>query len=539
MTQAAEKSMLEAKIQKFLAVEVLGHGYGIPIESVKEIVYHTSLNPLPQTPDFVRGVSLIRNETMPVLDLNILLGKEEVTPIHNESCFIVVQLMSNNGKLTYVCLLADRILQTYKIDRDDVENIPKIDNQAIVEYVRGVARFDNNVYIVIEPAGLISPYIDKLSNYDVYQGNKNEDDQDTTAQKQNKNRLNNGAQATKYISVHVHTEEYAIPLTNVFQIVCINELEEFSDDDVPDFLTRASIINNKVIGIIRLKDILSKNKDDIHDVESEKIIDKEVVVIVYFEESMLGIIVDKIGHTYEVYEKIKKNSLCTDLVRDRVKSLGFIDSENGSIEVIEPGGLLIDSERSQFIDWIGCMEAVLNLSSLNDQEEELQQQKEKDNPLTQYAGSYLVVQVGEHLLGIKNDNIDEVLTFDQLIPLSNSPAWFMGLIDLRKNTYPVIDLHSRLDIPYEKNVNEKHKVVVVVKHQNNKVALHVLRVVNSSQINQKQLHSPEKSDLCLNRGSLFAIAELDMGLVHIVNMEKIISYEEISSRRLLEELENK
>ncbi len=114
---------------KFLALEVGGYGFGIPISSVSEIIYYTKINPLPQTPDFVRGVALIRQETIPVLDLNMLLGGDQETRIHHESCFITVQLEDSSGRLMQVCLLADRILQTYKVDNKSVGMPPVIGDE--------------------------------------------------------------------------------------------------------------------------------------------------------------------------------------------------------------------------------------------------------------------------------------------------------------------------------------------------------------------------------------------------------------------------
>lgn len=528
--------MNTARQQKFLAVEVSGHGYGIPTECVKEIVYHSRINPLPQTPAFVRGVTLIRNETMPVLDLNILLGKEELTVIHNESCFIVIQLANKSGSLTQICLLADRILQTYKIDSDDVDGIPQIDSRTIVEYVKGVARFDDEIFIVIEPSGLISPYLDEINAYEVYKGEQNHsleviEDNSNTVKKQKD-------QVNKYLSASVNAEEYAIPLNNVYQVVGKKDLEKYSDDDLPGFLTSATIINKKAVGIIRLRDVLEENENSKADDVETSDEGQEVVILVDFDDSMLGIVVDKIGRTYETHEALKQHSLCSDLNRNRIKSLGFIESDSGSIEVIEPTGVLLDSEKNEVQSWMGCVGRMLNMSDLHNKVNDKDEQKTANNPYAKYADSYLVVEVGEHLVAIKNDDVDEVLTFDDLIPLSNGPSWFMGLLDLRKSTYPVINMLLRLDVDeVVSHADEQHKVLVMIKNKGEKIALYVNRIVNSSHINETQLQSAEHSELYLNNEALFATAKLDAGCVHVINMEKIVSDEEISARRLLNELQ--
>lgn len=539
MGQSAELIQEESLTQKFLTVEVHGQGYGLPIESVKEIVYHSKINPLPQTPPFIRGVTLIRDETMPVLDLNILLGKAEITEIHSESCFIVIQLSDKAGMLTQVCLLADRILQTYKIDRNEVDPVPQVNNQTVVNYVRGVARIDSNeIIIIIDPAGLISPYLEDMHSYDIYKESKHNKSR-ITANKQDTEAGKKSTQVNKYLSASVNGEEYAIPLNNVFQVLGKNDLEKFSDEDVPDFLASATIINNKAVGIVNLKDVLTKTNQESGNTKSDdNVMNKEVVVLVDFDESMLGIVVDKIGKTYETFHDLKKHSLCNDISRDRIQSLGFIDSDQGSIEVIQPSGVLIDSERHQVKAWMGAVERMMNMSERHSNAGNQSEDKSELNSFARYAGTYLLVGVGEHLVGIRNDDIDEVLTFDELIPLSNGPSWFMGLLDLRNTTYPVIDLHTRLDIQEKVEMDENRKVIVMVKNQDDKIALFVDQIVNSSHITAEQCQGTEASELYLNNGALLATANVDAGLVHIVSLKKVVSDEEISARKLLEELQD-
>lgn len=531
MDQSKNTSNQLGSQNKFLAIEVNGYGFGIPIDWVREIVFNSKINPLPQMPNFVSGVALIRDETIPVLDLNILLGGRAATPIHNESCFIVVQFADSNGKLTQVCLLADRVLQNYKIDQDDLDPAPVLKDETIVQYVIGIGRVGGDIYILIDPVNLILPYLNSLGTYKNYV----EDCTEEAGSKDNQDDevFNLTNKKYKYLSVFVGEEEYAFPMSGVSQIVAKSELTGFDDDDMPEFLHGAAIYGDKPIAIVSLNEVVT---DNVKSVKGEHELNSlSVIILIDFHNGMLGIMVDRIGKTYETDKKLKQHSLCNDLVRERIKSLGFIDKEGSSIEVIEPSGVLSDSEQSQIQSWMGCIERMVEMTG---RVKNIEETEESLNPLAVHAGSYLVVQVGNEMIALQSSDVDEVLSYDNLIPICNGPDWFMGLLDLRQCTYPVIDLHQRLDIPYNEKTEESRKVLVMIKDEGNRVGLYVDRIVKSNYIHKEQLTGCESSTLVVKPGVLNAVAKIDIGIVNIINLKSVVGRDEISARRLLEELKN-
>jgi len=544
MQQALNAKNLKEGQNKFLAIEVNGHGFGIPIDSVREIVYYSSINPLPQAPGYVRGVALIRQETIPILDLNILLGGEEQTPIHQESCFIVLQLADASGKLTKLCLLADRILQTYKIDSDVVDTPPLIDNEEVVNYVLGVARVAEQLFVLIDPACLITPLLDNVKPYVTYNGSANASDVPELA-------TNNVASLTeyskksnnKYLSVFIDNNEYAFPLSLVSQVIDLSSLTDYVDEDLPAVLYGAATFMNKPLGIIRLSNLIAQtqNEQTTDNIEpateqrSDQDVTREVIVLIEYNRGLLGIMVDRIGHTYDNAGDLQQNSFCNDLDRNRIKSLGFIDKEDGSIEVIDPTSVLTSKEQLAVESWMSCIDRMIYMAEQKTASAESVQ--EEENQFAQFAGSYLVVQIGDEFVALNNTDVEEVLTYAELIPLKSGPEWFAGLLDLRQQTYPVIDLHIKLDVAPSANSQDDRKVLVMIKFAEQKVGLLVKKIIHSTHITLNQLQGTERASLVVKPAALHAVAELDNKLVHIINLQHVIKKEDISARSLLNELE--
>lgn len=542
MSSAQQISAIQDDQNKFLAIEINGHGFGIPISKVQEIVYHTSIKPLPQAPDFVRGVTLVRQETIPVLDLNILLGESQTTQIHQESCFIVVQISDKAGRLSQICLLADHVLQTYKIESTLVDIAPFIGDTVIVNYVLGLARIAERIFVLIDPMEIITPYLDVVHPYQ-----ENNETKDTSIDKANPgNAVSNihsdiEKRKNKFLSVFLDGDEYAFPLSSVSQVVIKSELAEIPDQEIPDVLCGVVMFNDNPLGMVRLSSIISQQEkneattqsglSEIKTPEAER----EVVVLVEFRGDLLGIVVDSIGQTHESTEELQKNSFCVDLQRNRVKSLGFIDSENGSIEVIEPIGLLLQEEQSVIESWIRCANNITKMSE-NQNTASTKQKLQSSNPLAKYADSYLIVQVGDELIALHSHDVDEILTYADLITIKGGPVWFSGLLDLRQKTYPIIDLHIKLDVSVSEDSIENQKVLVMINYGKQKVGLLVDKIIVSTHVTAEQIQGSEQSTLVIQPIALHAVAETEYGLVHIINLHHVIATNEISARRLLEQL---
>ncbi|HSC66950.1 MAG TPA: chemotaxis protein [Cellvibrio sp.] len=62
--------------------------YGINVFKVKEVLQCPTLNAIPGRSSVVRGVAHIRGGTLPIMDMNLAIGRRELPDI--ESCFVII-----------------------------------------------------------------------------------------------------------------------------------------------------------------------------------------------------------------------------------------------------------------------------------------------------------------------------------------------------------------------------------------------------------------------------------------------------------------
>jgi len=75
-TDARKESVEEEQLVSF---HVSGEEYAFNIESVREILRVRNITPVPNVPDYVRGLFTIRDQLMPVIDLRKLLGLPDLS----------------------------------------------------------------------------------------------------------------------------------------------------------------------------------------------------------------------------------------------------------------------------------------------------------------------------------------------------------------------------------------------------------------------------------------------------------------------------
>src|SRR3569833_3371682 len=103
---------------KYLTFTHHQESYGIDVLKVREIIRITNITAVPRMPAYVRGVINLRGKIIPVLDLRLRFGFNE-TESTDQTCIIVVQVMTSGGKTTQMGLVVDGVEQVINIEATD------------------------------------------------------------------------------------------------------------------------------------------------------------------------------------------------------------------------------------------------------------------------------------------------------------------------------------------------------------------------------------------------------------------------------------
>ena len=117
---------------------------GMDILKIQEINKLLDMTPVPQAPDYVRGIQNLRGQIVTVIDLCKKLGLPEVEVNRDESRNIIV-----NSENEYVGLLVERISDVVRADRDEIQPPPANIGGIQGKYFEGVYKTDTNLIGVL------------------------------------------------------------------------------------------------------------------------------------------------------------------------------------------------------------------------------------------------------------------------------------------------------------------------------------------------------------------------------------------------------
>jgi purine-binding chemotaxis protein CheW len=133
---------------KYLTFALGREEYGIGILKVKEIIGVLPITPVPGTPGYMKGVINLRGKVIPVVDLRLKFGMEEVG--HTErTCIIVVEVSQPAGAVL-TGIMVDSVSEVLNIKAGDVEEAPDFGAKLDTDYILGLAKTNGGVKILLE-----------------------------------------------------------------------------------------------------------------------------------------------------------------------------------------------------------------------------------------------------------------------------------------------------------------------------------------------------------------------------------------------------
>jgi purine-binding chemotaxis protein CheW len=133
---------------KYLTFALAGEEYGIGILKIKEIIGMMPVTTVPQTPDFFKGVINLRGKVIPVMDLRLRFGMEDID-YTERTCIIVVEIERSNGTI-HIGIVVDSVSEVLNVKDEDIEDTPTFGTKLHTEYIFGMAKMEGGVKILLD-----------------------------------------------------------------------------------------------------------------------------------------------------------------------------------------------------------------------------------------------------------------------------------------------------------------------------------------------------------------------------------------------------
>jgi purine-binding chemotaxis protein CheW len=129
---------------QYLTFVLKGQSYGVAIGTVREINQVLDITPVPQTPSFVAGVMNLRGKVVPVVNLRLKFGMEDLA-FTKQTCIIVVE--TDGG---HVGMIVDRVSGVADFKADQIEASPTLGEETKMSYIIGMGKIERQVVVLVD-----------------------------------------------------------------------------------------------------------------------------------------------------------------------------------------------------------------------------------------------------------------------------------------------------------------------------------------------------------------------------------------------------
>jgi len=140
----------EGKIIQIIVFNLGDEEYGASIDQVREIIRTRVITPIPNSPDFIDGLTNVRGEIAVVIDLKnrfFLPAKKEIKEKHI--------IMTEQDKNLFG-LKVDEVTEVLRIPETEIKTTPELVTKVDTDYMRGVLTIENRLIIMLDLKKVLS-----------------------------------------------------------------------------------------------------------------------------------------------------------------------------------------------------------------------------------------------------------------------------------------------------------------------------------------------------------------------------------------------
>ena len=124
--------------------------YGVNVHQVREVKNFEGVTPVPYAPPYVKGVTNLRGEVIPVIDLRERFGIQAKKGAEDAGIMVIVQDKHPIG------VMVDSVMEVLTLPKKDIESNPDSLITDKSEAVLGVAKHDKDLIILLDLMKVVS-----------------------------------------------------------------------------------------------------------------------------------------------------------------------------------------------------------------------------------------------------------------------------------------------------------------------------------------------------------------------------------------------
>lgn len=126
-----------------------GEYYAFPIDGVQEIISVPKIVPVPEFPDYAKGIVNVRGTIIPIIDTRLRFHMEELE-YGSRTCIITIKCRD-----MIVGFIVDTVESVINISSDVIRPVPRISAKN-ADYLSGVAKPGDKIIMILSPEKMLT-----------------------------------------------------------------------------------------------------------------------------------------------------------------------------------------------------------------------------------------------------------------------------------------------------------------------------------------------------------------------------------------------
>ena len=145
----------------------------------------------------------------------------------------------------------------------------------------------------------------------------------------------------------------------------------------------------------------------------------------------------------------------------------------------------------------------------------------------------LTFMLNDEIFGVDINSVREVLDFTSITKVPQTPDFMSGVINLRGNVAPVIDLKMKFGLPATERTVDTCIIIIEVEIEDEEVVLGALAdsVQEVLSLNPAEIEEAPKIGTQLDTSFIRGMAKKDENFVIILDVDKIFTFDEVESMK--------
>ena len=398
--------------------------YGIQTEYVAGVQETPVVRRVPKAPGFIEGVANIHGRILPVI--NTRNRVETMKTDQTQKTLILTQLEG-----VFYGLLADQVTSVAYLGQEMIEPVNPVLIKKEMPFIPAMAAIGDRLVHLLDLETLVYAGVDVDPKEKIAY----------TAYTQKGQKVLGRTKKTdqqRYIVMLIGQETYGLPIDALKEVVLGSRLEKLSGG--PDYL--AGIIKTPE-GMIPVIDMQKK-----YDLELEPYQAQCRIVVFETEDSCFGILANAAWEMIGISQDEIKDTPKT-IVGDQtthIKNVAMLDRGKRLVIIMDAAKVLTKKDLKKLSKVEGVDRSRGMLEAKTTRGESMK--------------SFLIFQVAGHEFAFDMALLVEVINYKTVSRIPKAPPHIRGLIPVKSELVPVIDLRVNLEMKTKGNADEKHIIII-------------------------------------------------------------------------------